>query len=66
MGIDLAEAEVGSGRGAERYCPWRREVELSMEREPVSMGKKWRRPWLLPSSPAGHREEEDRERVHVG
>ena len=47
MGIDLAEAEVGSGRGAERYCPWRREVELSMEREPASMGKKWRRPWLL-------------------
>ena len=47
MGIDLAEAEVGSGRGAERYCPWHGEVELSMEREPVSMGKKWRRPWLL-------------------
>jgi hypothetical protein len=37
-----------------------------MEREPASMGKKWRRPWLLAELPAGHREEEDRERVHVG
>ena len=24
MGIYLAEAEVGPGRGTERYCPWRR------------------------------------------
>jgi hypothetical protein len=31
-----------------------------MEKEPASMGKKWRRPWLLAELPADHREEEDR------